>query len=185
MRSIRDVCSAYETFRCKSRNRVARCVFCPSPGANSLILDCDKIMELRGAHGVMSDCIVFECHGTLHVAIVEFKGGSYSPRHARSQLVAGASLAMDLLDEAKHGAGHRMHLVVVAPRHRRLRQKFLCHGYVSLRGEKMRIHTAKCGTQFSQVIARAQRGGASPGAGGARRRPRRTLKYGGPSRARR
>jgi len=43
----------------------------------------------------------------------------------------------------------------------------------------VRTHTAKCGTQFSQVIARTQRGGASPGAGGARRRSRRTLKYGG------
>jgi len=160
MRSIRDMCGAYETFRCKSKNRMARCVFCPSPGANSLILDCDKIMELRGANGVMSDCIVIECHGILHVAIVEFKGGSYSPRHTRSQLMAGASLAMDLLEEAKHRAEHRIHLVVVAPRHRRLQQKFLCHGGVILRGKRLHIHTATGGTQFSQVIARAQRAAA-------------------------
>lgn len=160
MRAIREACRGYEAPRCKSKNRRARCVFCPSPGADSLVLDCDKIMGLRGMRGVMSDCIVVERHGGLHVVVVEFKGGSYSPEHARSQLVAGAHLALDLLAEARFRPEPHIHLVAVAPRHPPQQRKFLLRGPATVRGRRIRIHTARCGARFSQVIAGAQ---ARPG----------------------
>lgn len=152
MRAIREACRGYEVPRCKSKNRHLRCVFCPSPSADSLILDCDKMRVLRGIRGVISDCIVAERHGSLHMAVVEFKGGSYSPGHTRSQLMAGARLAMDLLAEAKFRAEPQIHLVVVAPRHPAQQRKSLFRGPVTVCGRKLRIHTVRCGARFSQVI---------------------------------
>ena len=155
MQAIRDAFREYMVDRCKSKNRRVRCVFCPSPGANFLILDCDRIMARRGLQGVINDCIVIERHGILHVAVVELKGGSYSPGHTRSQLVAGAALVMDILDELKIRAEPCIHLVVVAPRHPYSQRDLLCSDVPRVRGKKMKIHTVRCGARFSQVISRA------------------------------
>lgn len=155
MRAIRNALGEYEVPRCKSKNRRARCVFCPSRGANFMILDCDLIMAQRGLRGVTSDCIVIERHGVLHVAVVELKGSSYSSGHARSQLVAGAGLIMDMLGELGLTKGVCYHLVVVAPSHSYPDRASLCTNMVRVRGKNLQIHTVRCGTRFSQVIARA------------------------------
>jgi len=155
MRAIRDAFRAYETKRCKSKNRRARCVFCPSPGANSLILDCDRIKERLKIPGVMSDCIVIEPHGALHVAVVELKGASYSSEHVKSQLVAGANLAMDMLGALRHGRKVRLHLVIVAPSHPYAQRRFVCYRQATVRGKKLPIHTVRCGAVFSRIISGA------------------------------
>jgi len=48
MRAIRTAFGKCEVPRCKSKNRRVRCLFCPSRGADSLILDCDMLRVLRG-----------------------------------------------------------------------------------------------------------------------------------------
>jgi len=155
MQALRDAFREYMVYRCKSKNRRVKCVFCASPGANFLILDCDKIMAARRLRGVINDCIVIEWNGVLHVAVVEIKGGSYSPGRTRSQLVAGVALVMDILDELKIRAKICIHLVVVAPRHPYSQRDLLCSVMPRVRGKKMKIHTVRCGARFSQVIARA------------------------------
>lgn len=155
MRAIRDACRGYVATRCKSKNRRTRCVFCPSPGADSLILDCDRIRAVRGIHGVINDCFVIEMHGILHVAVIEFKGGSYSPSHARSQLVAGACFIQDILREARFRGDVRIHLIVVAPSQPNQQQKMLCYNMPSVRGKRLQIHTVRCGARLSQVISGA------------------------------
>lgn len=152
MRAIRDAWGEYGVHRCKSKNRQARCVFCASSDSDSLILDCDKIKARLGLPGMMCDCIAVEPHGMLHVAVVEIKGGSYSSEHARLQLVAGANLAMDILEGAKIRKRVRIHLIIVAPRHHYSRRTSLSYGSVRVRGERLSIRTVRCGTRFSQVI---------------------------------
>lgn len=152
MRAIRDAFREYVVPRCKSKNRRVRCVFCPSPGTDSLILDCDRIKERRKIRGVMSDCIAIEMHGILHVAVVEIKGRSYSSEHAKSQLVAGANLAMDMLGKLKLGRKVCIHLVLVAPSHPYSQRTFQCYRQATVRGMRLKIHTVRCGTKFSQVI---------------------------------
>lgn len=152
MRALRNALRPYETRRCKSKNRGAKCVFCPSPGTSSIILDCDRIKEMRKIPGAMSDCIIIEPHGALHAAVVELKGSSYSSDRAKSQLVAGANLAMDMLDELKLGSKARLHLVLVAPSHPFSRRKFACYRQATVRGKKLPIHTVRCGASLSQII---------------------------------
>jgi len=154
MRAIRGAFKEYMVPRCKSKNRRARCVFCPSRGSNFLILDCDRIVARHGLRGVTSDCIVIERHGALHAAVVELKGKSYSPEHAMSQLVAGANLIMGMLEELNL-RDVCYHLVLVAPRHRYTQREPLCASAMRVRGKRIRIHTVRCGTRLSQVIARA------------------------------
>lgn len=156
MRAIRNAWKGYEVPRCKSKNRRARCVFCPDPNPDSLILDCDKIKDRLGLPGMMCDCIAIEPHGVLHVAVVELKGGSYSSEHAKSQLVAGANLAMDILEGAKARKGVCIHLLVVAPRHRYSHRLSLPYRHVRVRGRRLSIRTVRCGARFSQVIPGAQ-----------------------------
>lgn len=102
--------------------------------------------------GMMCDCIAIEPHGALHVAVVEIKGGSYSSEHAKSQLVAGANLAMDILEGARIRQGVRIHLLIVAPRHHYSRRTSLPYSNVRVRGERLSIRTVRCGTVFSQAI---------------------------------
>lgn len=154
MRAVREQYGRFEAKRCKSKNRKARCEFCPG-FRGSLILDCDRIMEAWGLGGPTSDCIVVACHGSLHVAVVEIKGRRYSPRRAMSQLEAGAGLAMDMLDRTGLSARPRLHLVLVAPGHTYNQIKAVTAHRLRVRGKTMRIHAVRCGTRFSQVIARA------------------------------
>jgi len=126
MRAIRDAFRGCEVPRRKSKNRRVRCVFCPSRGADPLILDCDRLRVLRRAHGPINDCIVIEWHGTPHVAVVELKGRSYSAGHTRSQLAAGAGLIMDMLGKLGLGRGACYRLVVVAPSHSCPQRNSLC-----------------------------------------------------------
>lgn len=155
MRAIREAFGEFEVPTCKSKNRRTRCVFCPSRGSNFMILDCDRIAVLRKLRGVINDCVVIEWHGVLHVAVVELKGRSYSPAHTMSQLAAGAGLIMEMLRELNLKGEVCYHLVVVAPRHRYIQRETLCASTIRVRGRALRIHTVRCGTRLSQVIARA------------------------------
>lgn len=155
MRAIRNAFKGCEVRRCKSKNRRVRCMFCTSHGADSIILDCDKLRVLRGIRGVINDCIVIERHGILHIAVVELKGGSYSPGHTRSQLAAGANLVMDILDELKIRTEACIHLVVVASRHPYSQHDLLCSNTVRVRGKRLQVHSVRCGAQFSQVMSDA------------------------------
>jgi len=155
MRAIRNAFGKCEVPRCKSRNRRVRCVFCPTHGADSLILDCDKLRALRGVRGVINDCIVIELHGVLHVAVVELKGRSYSPRHTRSQLAAGVGLIMDMLGDLGIKRGVCYHLVVVATSHPYSQHDMLCSRKLCVRGQGLQVHTVRCGASFSQVLAGA------------------------------
>lgn len=152
---MRDACRGCEVPRRRSRNERMRCVFCPSPNADSLILDCDRMRAFRGIRGVINDCIVVKRHGALHMAMVEFKGGSYSSEHVKSQLVAGANLALDMLDALRHGRKVRLHLVIVAPSHSYAQRRFVCYRQATVCGKKLPTHTVRCGTAFSRIISGA------------------------------
>lgn len=154
MRAAREQFAQFAVKRCRSKNKRARCEFC-ADFRDSLILDCDLIMAAWRLGGPTSDCIVLASHGSLHMAVVELKGGSYSLGHTRSQLVACTALVMDTLDELKIKAKLCIHLVVIASRHPYSQRDLLCSVMPRVRGKKMKIHTVRCGARFSQVIARA------------------------------
>jgi len=156
MRAVRELCGQFEAKRCKSKNRGARCEFCPGY-RGSLILDCDLIKAAWRLGGPTSDCIVIACHGSHHVAVVEIKGRRYSPPRALSQLAAGAGLAMDILGRTGLLARSKIHLVLVAPGHTYDQVRALTSHRLRVRGRMFRVHAVRCGTQLPQVISRAQR----------------------------
>jgi len=154
MREIKRLYGAFRVKRCKSKNKKARCEFCPG-FRGYLILDCDRIMEAWRLVGPTSDCIVIACHGSFHVAVVEIKGRRYSTSHAMSQLAAGADLALGMIDRADLSARPRLHLVLVAPGHTYDQVAALASRRLRVRGKKVRIHAVRCGARLPQVIARA------------------------------